>query len=505
MKNKTYELLYDTQAQFNQAQGSSGNVTSVTPAVAYVVENTNTKYNRYPSVLTIVYEVDDISEPTKLFNADAVKNNLKLVFIDKEEVPVSGLNNTYQFTSTGLHTVRYIYSKFDFTPSYGYHRTFENCTSIKFVILPRKIVKLIATSIFQGCTKMQAITYPETIENALMGNYAFSNCQSMERANFRNWDFLKCSWSRPHNNSPLASSTNGGAYYLNGEIIKNVMVPSGITSIGDSLFRNNRALETFQFNGTEARIGAGAFEKCTNLRSIVIPQSVTTIAEFAFYKCTGPTGDFTIPSSVTTIGSNAFQNFSKITNLTIETTGDIAVGALAFTGCGNGAGTFTCNTDLTFSLLTAMNNNNKLGRWKHVVVKGNFDHKSNYEANTGVWETIRVSGNVENSYGTGPVYNDRNQSGSMKFVEVGGTCTRLLVYDVADASQDCILHLGYDGVASTVEYIKPACFAKIYVGDGSSQAHDQAILDQYLADENWTPYAPKLDLWYNYHGEYRQE
>lgn len=499
-----HELLYQTQAQFNQAQGSSGNVTSVTPGVAHVVENNEAKYNYDPSVLTIVYEVDDISEPTKLFNADAVKNNLKLVFIDKEEVPVSELNNTYQFTSTGLHTVRYIFSTFNFFPNAGYNNTFEGCVCIKFVTLPRKIVRLFATSIFNGCTKMQAITCSETIENGPTGNYAFENCPSMERANFRNWNFLKCSWSRPHHTSPLSSSTNGGAYYLNGEIIKNVVVPSGITSIGDSLFRNNRALETFQFNGTETRIGEGAFEKCTKLRNIVIPSSVTTIAAFAFYGCTGPTGDFTIPSSVTKIDSNAFQNFSKITNLTIETTGDLAVGGLAFTGCGNGAGTFTCNTDLTFSLLTAMNNNNKLGKWKHVVVKGNFDHKSNYEANTGVWETIRISGNVENAYGTGPVYNDRSQSGSMKFVEVGGTCTRLLIYDVADASQDCILHLGYNGVASTVGYIKPACFAKIYVGDGSSQAHDQEVLNAYLQDSTWAAYSNKLDLWYNYNGPYKQ-
>lgn len=61
------------------------------------------------------------------------------------------------------------------------------------------------------------------------------------------------------------------------------------------------------------------------------------------------------------------------------------------------------------------------------------------------------------------------------------------------------------GVAYVVEYIKPACFVKIYVGDGSSQAHDQEVLNAYLQDSTWAAYSNKLDLWYNYHGEYRQE
>ena len=499
-----HEILYQTKAQFTAAEGNSGNVTSITPGVAYIVETgTVPHYNKTYDDLIIVYSVEDITNPTKLYNASGFKTNLKQVFIDKTEIPVSSLATTYQFNKTGSHTVRYRFSKINFNQTNG-QELFKGCINIKTVIFPELIENFTLVGGFNGCTNLETVVYPKNATK-VNGYYMFSSCPSMKKAVFRDFGFLNCSWSYAHSAAPLSTSTNGGAYYLNGGIIKNIIVPSGITSIGDSLFRNNRALETFQFNGTEKRIGVGAFGKCTKLRNIVIPSSVTTIAEYAFYECTGLTGDFTIPSSVTTIGANAFQNFSKITNLTIETTGDIAVGGLAFTGCGNGTGTFTCNTDLTFSLLTVMNNNNKLGRWKHIVVKGNFDHKSNYEANTGVWETIRVYGNVENAYGVGPVYNDRNQSGSMKFVEVGGTCTRILIYDVADASQDCILHLGYNGVASTVAYIKPACFAKIYVGDGSSQEHDQQILDAYLADESWSSYTSKLDLWYNYHGEYREE
>ena len=54
-------------------------------------------------------------------------------------------------------------------------------------------------------------------------------------------------------------------------------------------------------------IGSEAFEDCTDLTSVTIPNSVTSIGGSAFYNCTGLTS-VTIPNSVTTIGSNAFYN-----------------------------------------------------------------------------------------------------------------------------------------------------------------------------------------------------
>ena len=67
------------------------------------------------------------------------------------------------------------------------------------------------------------------------------------------------------------------------------------------------------------------------------------------------------------------------------------------------------------------------------------------------------------------------------------------------------MHLGYNGVAGTVAALHPEYtrLTKIYVGDGTSQAGDQAVLDQYLADSGWAQYSSKLDLWYNYTGEYK--
>lgn len=62
------------------------------------------------------------------------------------------------------------------------------------------------------------------------------------------------------------------------------------------------------YNGLPVtRIADSAFEKCSSLESIVIPDSVISIGTSAFYNCPA-LKNITIPDSVTTIGSNAFNN-----------------------------------------------------------------------------------------------------------------------------------------------------------------------------------------------------
>ena len=53
---------------------------------------------------------------------------------------------------------------------------------------------------------------------------------------------------------------------------------------------------------TVTSIGTNAFQNCTNLTSVTIPDSVTSIGEAAFYDCTSLTS-VTIPNSVTSIGT----------------------------------------------------------------------------------------------------------------------------------------------------------------------------------------------------------
>ena len=73
------------------------------------------------------------------------------------------------------------------------------------------------------------------------------------------------------------------------------------------------------YNGTTysvTSIGEKAFEGCSGLTSVTIPNSVTFIGRFAFWYCSGLTS-VTIPNSVTSIGTSAFSDCSSLTSVTI--------------------------------------------------------------------------------------------------------------------------------------------------------------------------------------------
>jgi len=78
-------------------------------------------------------------------------------------------------------------------------------------------------------------------------------------------------------------------------------------------------------------IGEYAFSACIGLTSVTIPNSVTSIGDDAFYSCSGLT-EVTIPNSVTTIGNSAFSNCSGLTSVTIPNS-VTSIGQYAFWDC----------------------------------------------------------------------------------------------------------------------------------------------------------------------------
>lgn len=110
-----------------------------------------------------------------------------------------------------------------------------------------------------------------------------------------------------------------------------VVIPDGVTSIGDNTFSDYTRLTSVTIPDSVTSIGNGAFSKCTGLTSVTIPEGVTSIADMAFYKCTGLTS-VTIPNSVTSIGEVVFQECTSLTSVTIQD-GVTSIDIGAFMGC----------------------------------------------------------------------------------------------------------------------------------------------------------------------------
>ncbi len=104
---------------------------------------------------------------------------------------------------------------------------------------------------------------------------------------------------------------NGAELYLNGTIVKDVVIPDRVTSIGDNAFSGCTSLTSVTIPDRVTSIGDCAFYGCKSLTNITIPNSVTDIGGAAFSGCTGLTG-VTIPESVKTIAGNAFYNVANI-------------------------------------------------------------------------------------------------------------------------------------------------------------------------------------------------
>ncbi|MBR2194718.1 MAG: leucine-rich repeat domain-containing protein, partial [Salinivirgaceae bacterium] len=95
-----------------------------------------------------------------------------------------------------------------------------------------------------------------------------------------------------------------------------ITIPEPVTRIGEGAFEYCTNLRSVTISNSVTSIGATAFRNCSGLTSVTIPESVTSIGNSAFEYCSGLT-TVTIPNSVTTIGINAFSNCSGLTTVTI--------------------------------------------------------------------------------------------------------------------------------------------------------------------------------------------
>ena len=128
--------------------------------------------------------------------------------------------------------------------------------------------------------------------------------------------------------------------YGDRELITEVVIPEGVTNIGEGVFWDCTGLTEVTILAGVTSIDNYAFAGCRNLVSVSVPESVTSIGAYAFQSCNSLT-TINIPAGVTSILNHTFQDCNSLASITIPA-GVTSIGSHALWGC-SGLTSITCN------------------------------------------------------------------------------------------------------------------------------------------------------------------
>ena len=216
--------------------------------------------------------------------------------------------------------------------------------NVKSYVIPSSVTS-IGDSAFYRCISLSEIVIPSSVTS--IGNWAFSCCDSLKYISipksviclngnpFAKWDGkLKClSPNFVYEDGILFNKDKSRIISFRNQNIKSYVIPSSVTSIGDSAFYRCISLSEIVIPSSVASIGDWAFSWCISLSEIVIPSSVTSIGDSAFLCCASLSEIF-IPSSVTSIGDWAFYVCDSLSEIVIPSS-VTSIGDCAFCSCGS--------------------------------------------------------------------------------------------------------------------------------------------------------------------------
>ncbi len=176
---------------------------------------------------------------------------------------------------------------------------FYNRTGLTSVVIPNSLTS-IASYAFRGCSSLSSITIPENVTS--IGYSAFSGCSSLTEIKYNATEYTDLSSM----NCGFDNAGQSGAGIT-------VTIGANVKKIPAGLFDSSEIIAVvFEEGSVCESIGSYAFRICISLKSIEIPDSVTSIACGAFYYC-GSLTSIVIPSSVTEIGFDAFTGCYNLT------------------------------------------------------------------------------------------------------------------------------------------------------------------------------------------------
>lgn len=203
---------------------------------------------------------------------------------------------------------------------------FHDCSALEKVDLPDYLESIESYAFFG--TALKRVRIPRSLRFCAW--IAFGESVSeVDIEDLKQWMELQ--------NAPQFTAANGVDYYVNGVALEELVIPEEITKIRDYAFYKGRNIKNVTFHKEVQAIGAYAFGECKNLDLKVdkLPNYLKSIGDAAFMNCE-MLSKVAIPASVINIGSSAFSGCSSLTQVVFAQ--DIQLEKIpseVFSRCGN--------------------------------------------------------------------------------------------------------------------------------------------------------------------------
>lgn len=190
-------------------------------------------------------------------------------------------------------------------------------TTITSVTIPASVTEIGANA-FAGCTNLTSVNYIGDWSNLTIqsGNPAVEDAVNAQLFDFKfilnDTAVIVIRYKGTAADVTIPSRYKGKPVTMidhaafHDSAVTSVTIPDSVTSIPDYAFAYCSNLTNISIPNSVTFIGFSAFNSCTSLKSITLPSSLSTIQSYAFYNC-GNLETIHIPVSVTSIGNYAFD------------------------------------------------------------------------------------------------------------------------------------------------------------------------------------------------------